>query len=461
MNSQQTSMKQILETISRIVLRLVMCLLCAASITPAQQLTSQIDVYANNETRANNFSGTILIARGGRVLVSKGYGMANIENDVLNTPQMRFRIGSLSKQFTAMAVVILQERRALNVQDSICTYLPNCPEIWQPITIHHLLTHTSGLPDFTYNLDSDEAYDSIPKVTRNIERLRPSPLEFTPGTKFSYCNSGYVLLGHIIEKASGSSYQTFVRENIFKPLRMLNSGYDFNGRILKHRAAGYSLRGDQLLNARQIDMSVPFSAGGLYSTVEDLYLWDQALYTTKLVSEKSLKLMFTPFKEGYAYGWYVGEKFGRRVVSHGGMIEGYTAFIERFPEEKVTVIILSNLDSTPTSRLARELAAIIFNVPHKPGKERTAINLNPKVYDAYVGRYELSRNFIITITKEDDRLMGKVTGRPKIELFPASATEFFVKGLDAQIIFVRDRSGIITHAILHLNGHEAQVKKIS
>ncbi|HVF56262.1 MAG TPA: serine hydrolase [Pyrinomonadaceae bacterium] len=459
MSKQRSGMKRMFETIGRVALLSAACLLGVTG-ARAQQLASQVDIYANNEIRANNFSGTILIARDGRVLLSKGYGMANIENDVLNSPQMRFRIGSLTKQFTAMAVMILQERGVLNVQDSICTYLPNCPEMWRPITIHHLLTHTSGLPDFTYNLTSAEDDDPIPSVTRNIDRLRTSPLEFTPGARFSYCNSGYVLLGHIIEKASGNSYQTFVRENIFVPLGMSNTGYDFNGRILKHRATGYSLRGGQILNARQIDMSVPFSAGGLYSTVEDLYLWDQALYTTKLISEKSLKLMFTPFKEGYAYGWYAGERFGRRVVSHGGMIEGYTAFIERFPEERVTVIVLSNLDSTPTSRFARDLAAITFNLPRTSGKERRAINVDPRVYDAYVGQYELSRNFIITITKENDRLMGKVTGRPKIELFPESATEFFVKELDAQITFVGDGTGKVTHAILHLDGHEAQAKKV-
>lgn len=437
--------------------------LCGVTYVAGQPegLVSQVDRYAKEqEARAGYFSGVLLLARGGRVLLSKGYGMANLEHDVPNLPRTRFRIGSLTKQFTAMSVLILQERGALDVNNSVCAYLPDCPAAWKPITVHHLLTHTSGLPDFTYSVGAAADEDPAPSVARNMARLRSGPLEFKPGAKFSYCNSGYVLLGHVIELVSGKSYPAFLRENIFGPLGMDNSGYDYDGPVLKNRAAGYSLRAGQVVNARQINMSEPFSAGGLYSTVEDLYLWDQSLYTTKLVSEKSLKLMFTPGEGGYAYGWYVGEKSGRKVYSHGGLIEGYGAFIERFPDERATVIMLSNVDSTPTSRVARDLTAMLFGLPRQQPREREAVRVDPGVYDAYVGRYELSRNLVITISKEGGKLMGQVTGRPKVELFPESATQFFVKGLDAQILFVGDGSGKVTHAVLHFNGHEAEARRI-
>ena len=171
-------------------------------------------------------------------------------------------------------------------------------------------------------------------LTRDLERLRKGSPEFAAGTKFNYCNSGYVLLGHIIEKVSGKSYGDFVRDSIFEPLKMVNTGYDYNGLVLKHRAEGYSLRGDTIITAPFVDMSVPFAAGGLYSTVEDLYLWDQALYTEKLISKKSLEMMFTPFKKQYGYGWFIDEQFKRLCISHGGRIEGYMNSIERFPDDQ-------------------------------------------------------------------------------------------------------------------------------
>lgn len=433
----------------------------ASAAAQTRGLVSRVDRYAKEqEARAGHFSGALLLARGGRVLLSKGYGMASLEHGVPNRPRTKFRIGSLTKQFTAMSILILQERGSLDVNRSVCAYLPDCPAAWKPVTIHHLLTHSSGLPDFTYSIGAAAGEDPAPSLARNMERLGRGPLEFTPGTKFSYCNSGYVLLGHIIEAVSGKSYPAFVRENIFAPLGMADSGYDHDGSVLKNRAAGYSLRADRVVTARQINMSEPFSAGGLYSTVEDLYLWDQALYTTRLVSEKSLRLMFTPYRGGYGYGWYVGEKFGRRVFSHGGLIEGYAAFIERFPDDKTTVIVLSNVDSTPTSRVARDLTAMTFGLPRQRPREREAVTVDPGLYDAYVGRYEVSHNLSITISKEGGRLLGQATGRPKIELFPESPTKFFVRGLDAQIAFVSDRTGKVTHAVLQFNGHEAEARKV-
>lgn len=452
-------MKKQIKQFSRIAVLCAIQLLCVSNY-PAQQLAPKLDEYTNSEVKEGRFSGAVLVARDGKVLLSKGYGMANIENDIPNTPQTRFRIGSLTKQFTAMAILILQERHALNVQDSICKYLPQCPGAWQPITIHHLLTHTSGLPDYMYTVnltDEDRAYSPL---TRDLDRLRKGSLDFAPGTKFNYCNSGYVLLGHIIEKVSGKSYGDFVRENIFASLKMINTGYDYNGLILKHRAAGYTLRGETLIAAPFVDMSIPFAAGGLYSTVEDLYLWDQALYTEKLISKESLAMMFTPFKKNYGYGWFIDEQFKRLRISHGGRIEGYMNSIERFPAERFTVIVMSNLDTSSTDRIAQNLSAVSFGMTTSRLPERRAIELDPKTYDAYIGEYELTRNLIVTVTKEETGLVAQATGYSKIELFPESDKEFFTKRLDAQIIFVGDSGGKIAYARITLNGHEMQARKI-
>lgn len=452
-------MKRLIKQFGRIALVCAIPLLCVIN-NPAQQLTSKFNEYILSEVNAGRFSGAILIARDGKVLMSKAYGLANIENDVPNTPQTKFRIGSLTKQFTAMTILILQERQKLNVQDSICKYLPQCPETWQPITIHHLLTHTSGLPNYMYTVNLTEEERAYSPLTRDIERLRKGSLEFAPGKNFNYCNSGYVLLGHIIEKVSSKSYGDFVRDNIFEPLKMVNTGYDYNGLILKHRAEGYALRGDTLITAPFVDMSVPFAAGGLYSTVEDLYLWDQALYTEKLISKKSLEMMFTPFKKQYGYGWFIDEQFKRLRISHGGRIEGYMNSIERFPQEKLTVIVMGNRDTVAAGRVSRNLAAIAFGMALSSSPVRQAIKVDTSVYDAYLGQYEVVRNLIVTVTREETKLLAQATGYSKVEFFPESEIEFFAKQLDAQIMFVGDDTGKITHARITLNGLEMQARKI-
>jgi CubicO group peptidase (beta-lactamase class C family) len=453
-------MKRQIERIERrVILLFLLTVLCVVNCR-AQQTVGKIDEYMSKAVEASRFSGVVLVAQNGRVLVNKGYGMANAEDDVPNTPQTKFRVGSLTKQFTAAAILLLQERGSLDVQDSVCKYLPSCPTAWQRITIHHLLTHTSGLPDYSYKMREMEDESSSPPVVRDMEQLRRWSLEFEPGTKFSYCNSGYVLLGHIIEKASGKRYEDFVRENILDPLKMRNTGYDQNGLILKHRAAGYSLRGDSLVTALFVDMSVPFSAGGLYSTAEDLYAWEQALFTGKLLSPKSMAAMFTPFKGQYGYAWYVGKQLERNCMTHGGRIEGFMTSVDHFPDDRLTVIVLSNLDSVPANRIARDLAAVVFGQYREEVREHKAIAVDPRIYDAYVGQYELARNLTISVTREGNKLIGQAAGHQKVELFPESEIAFFAKDLDAQITFVGDGKGGVTHAIVNIDGHTAEVKKI-
>jgi CubicO group peptidase (beta-lactamase class C family) len=231
------------------------------------KVAGKVDGYMTATARLNRFSGTILIAKNGKVLVSKGYSLADREWNTRNSATTKFRIGSLTKQFTATAVMILQDRNLLHVTDPICKYMPRCPAAWQPITIHELLNHTSGIPDYT-ELPGYQETQSLPTSVQGlIDRFKQQPLKFTPGDKFEYSNSGYVLLGSIIETASGKSYQEFVEENIFRPLKMTDSGYDVNTVILARRASGYTKNGGRIENASYIDMSVPFAAGGLFSTV--------------------------------------------------------------------------------------------------------------------------------------------------------------------------------------------------
>jgi CubicO group peptidase (beta-lactamase class C family) len=334
------------------------------SLTVAPEgLASKIDKSLNSLTEREAFTGTVLVARNGEVLFSQGYGLADRDKNLLNTPQTKYRLGSITKQFTAMAILMLQAQDKLNVQDPICGYISDCPTTWQDITIHHLLTHTSGIPNFTDFRDyqATKATPSPPEQT--IARFKDKPLDFLPGEGWSYSNSGYIVLGYIIEQASGQSYEMFLQQSIFDPLEMKNTGYDHNDGSL---ATGYTGTSGRWRKAEYIDMTIPYAAGGLYSTVEDLYRCDQALYTEQLVSMDMLDLMFTPHAEmpgsglSYGYGWGVGEMNNHQAVSHGGGIEGFATEIRRYIENKVTITILSNRDTTVVGRAADLIARAVF-----------------------------------------------------------------------------------------------------
>ena len=333
---------------------------------PAQSVRQKIDTYLSEAVQAGSFSGAVLVAQNGKNLLSKGYGWASLELRAPNTPQTKFRIGSLTKQFTAMAVMILQERGKLQVNDAICKYMPECPQAWSEITIHHLLTHTSGIPDLLSFADFQKTMRLPSSVAQTVERFRNKSLDFKPGEKFNYSNSGFVLLGYIIERVSGESYESFLSENIFTPLGMGNSGSDHSEVILPNRAAGYTRREGEVINAAYIDMSIPTGGGSLYSTVEDLYLWEQSLYTEKLVKKRTLDAIFTAYTtadwgDGTGYGWFIGrDKSNRKVIAHTGGINGFAAHIARFPDEKMVVIVLSNFSFAPVSKIADDLAGLVY-----------------------------------------------------------------------------------------------------
>lgn len=314
-----------------------------------------IDVYMNTLVEARLFSGAILVARNGVVVISKGYGMADWEQGIPNTPQTRFRLASLTKAFTAMAVVMLQGDGKLQVQDPICQYLTDCPAAWQPVTIHHLLTHTSGIPSYTDFMDF-EATEMLPTTTDQLmARFRDMPLLFPPGTLYQYSNSGYVLLGRIIERVSGQSYEDFLQERIFAPLQMENTGYDHNAGDIKDQAAGYS---SVATRASFLDASTLHAAGALYSTLDDMYRWDQALSSEQLIPRSDLDALFTPFLNNYGYGWRITTTPERRIINHTGLITGFSNYFARYPDDGVTVIVLSNLESAVSYQIGTYLAQL-------------------------------------------------------------------------------------------------------
>ena len=439
--------------------RRLLLLALSAALAGAQDISSKVDEYVKAYVDQNRFMGSVLIAKGGKVLVDKGYGMANIELDVPNSPQTKFRLGSITKQFTATAILQLEEKGKLSVNDAVSKYFPDSPPAWKAITIHNLLTHTSGIPNYTsFPGFMDKQARTPLTVAELLGLFKDKPLEFEPGSQMKYSNSGYEVLGYIIEKTSGVSYEEYVKRNIFDRVDMQDSGYDHDTTIIKHRAAGYSLVNGKLQNARYLDMSSPYSAGSLYSTVDDLYRWDRALYTDKVLSRKSIEKMYTPFKNDYAYGW--GVKDGpHKQYAHGGGIFGFSTFIARYPADDAFVVVLSNIESAPAGRIAGDLANILFGEKYELPKKHTAIQVDPKIFDRYVGKYQLGP-MTLTVARDGDKLLLSPSGQPTARLFPESETEFFVTVVDAQITFVPGEQGPAKELVLHQNGANLTAKRI-
>lgn len=349
------------------ILALLLLLCIALNATAQTNNTStapKLEEYINAIAK-QGFSGTVLISQDGKVIYKKGVGLANREFDIPNTPEIKFRLGSITKQFTAAAILLLQERGKLKVTDPICQYVDNCSEAWSGVTIQHLLTHTSGIPSYTSANDYWSKMMIPETIITMVNRFKDKPLEFKPGEKMVYSNSGYYLLGYIIEKASGQAYESFLKKNIFTPLNLNSSGYDHPTVILKNRASGYEQNQQGEINSNYLDMMQPYAAGSLYSTVDDLFTWNEALFGGKVLSADSLAAMTKPVLNNYSYGLVTNQKFNRTRISHGGGINGFSTFLARYPQEKVTVAVLRNTSQGKFNpgAVADTLAAILFSEP--------------------------------------------------------------------------------------------------
>ena len=342
----------------------------------AQDHAAKIQEVLTLAQKYKQFNGSALVAENGKVIYKGGFGLANMEWNIPNTPDTKFRLGSITKQFTATLTMQLVEQGKIKLDAKISDYLPDYrKDIGEKVTIHQLLTHTSGIPSYTGQPGFVENVSRNPyKVDDFVKKYASGDLEFEPGSKYSYNNSGYFLLGAIIEHVTGKPYEQVLKENIFDPLGMKNTGYDHHDTIIPKRATGYSKTPDGYTNAGYLDMSIPYAAGSIYSTVEDLYLWDQALYTDKLVSAQSKALMYKPFLQDYAYGWVVQNASFKQdgkdvpVIRHGGGINGFTTTIVRFPQEKNLIVLLDNTGTGYLDRLSDSIAKILYNQPYEQPK---------------------------------------------------------------------------------------------
>lgn len=423
----------------------IFMLLCM-NLTFAQSKAAKIEELMDQYTEFEQFNGSVLVAEHGEVIYAKGHGLANMEFDIPNKPDTKHRLGSITKQFTAALILQLVEQGKLELNEPVSTYLPNYKgPATDKVNIHHLLNHTSGIPNYTSFPGFFENQSRNPYTPAEFVKVfADSTLQFIPGEKFAYSNSGYFLLGHLIEEVTGKSYETVLQEQILDPLHMKNTGYDHHGKIIKNRASGYQRSGDEYTNAPYLDMSIPYAAGSLYSTVEDLYLWDQALYSDKILSEESKKLMFSPhIKDGdsyYAYGWVLGHmRIGETqdsigVIAHGGGINGFNTIIARIPSEKDLIVLLNN---TGSARL-RDIAASINNILHDAEYEMPKKSIAMEVMPLFMDKGILAGRELYLKLKADEnytlnenemnaigyRLLQKGKVEEAIEVFTINLEEF-------------------------------------
>lgn len=327
-------------------------------------LSTKIDSYLQLLTRDELFSGDVLIARDGEIVTQHAYGPANWRRHLPNTLGTAFRIGSITKQFTALAILLLQQWGKLRIGDRICSYIPRCPKTWRAITIYELLTHTSGIPDRFNDSDYNTTRHATPAEL--LRRFRDRPLNFAPGTNWAYSNAGYGVLGYIISRASGHSYTSFLQRYVFRPLHLRDTGVGPKGPPLSRQAVGYQSWG---VPAPYINLSTAYAFADVISTVDDLYTWDQALFSDSFLPRRATRAMFAPHVEAhsangyvfhYGYAWFIEREENHLIIDHPGLINGFASVNEYLPDDKVTIIVLSNLQNADVPAICTELRKLVL-----------------------------------------------------------------------------------------------------
>ncbi|WP_316838879.1 serine hydrolase domain-containing protein [Pedobacter gandavensis] len=406
----------------------LMAMLClifsmlAPLITMGQNENELFDALIGNAYPKDGPGAVIYLSKGGELIYKKAFGKANIELDVDMKSDHVFRLGSVTKQFTACAILTLEEQGELSLSDDIRKYIPDFPQKQKMISIEALLTHTSGivnysgLPSFTAVL---KRKDLTPKQL--VDLFKDEPLEFEPGSNYKYSNSGYILLGYIIEKITGKPYGTYIEETIFKPLGMTNSYYDNQTKLISGRVSGYVHRNGHYQNAEYLSMTLPYAAGSLLSTAEDLQKWYAALYDGKFLKAERLLKAHTSYQlnkerlTGYGYGWEIGNVQGIPSVKHVGVVNGFFCYVAYLPEKKMFISILRNCDSPDNPDiLASKMLALALGKPY----DYKAFTMTRSELEAYQGIYKSANGPDHYIRLQDGNLMYYYLGGPRTRLIP-------------------------------------------
>ncbi len=432
-------------------------------------MNAAIDKYIENLADLRQFSGAVLVADKEGVLLRKGYGMASYELDVPNTPKSRFRIGSVTKLITAVAIMLLYERKLLNIDDKLTRFIPDYPN-GNNITIHNLLTHTSGISNFSSFPEFRDLLRSNTSINNLIDLFKTRPVQCVPGAEYCYSNSGYVLLGFILEKVTEQSYGSFIDANIFKPLYMYDTGFEHSQEIIKYRATGYTISESHLINAQYCNISVLHGSGALYSTIDDLFLFIKGLYSGKLMAkvyvEKMLTNCFDNKKSKIGYGCTISDG---RVVSYG-WIDGFHSIILMDQINELVSILLGNIDLAPVKLLSNNILRIIQGKDPEEIKKHTnkADMLEIPNNGIYVGQYSNKHNETVNIVSNDENSLFidfKLFDRMlKYRIYPyfddKEMTVFSSDMVGTEAIFIKDLTGNVMRAVLKVDDEKTILRKL-
>ncbi len=426
----------------------------------------KMDEYLNAANSVYKFNGSALVAQHGKIILEKGYGYKDADTKVLNDSNGIFQIGSITKQFTATVILKLQEEGKLSINDKLDKYFPQFI-YGNDITIEHLLTHTSGIYNYTNDIDENDSAIVSNPVSKYVvlDIIFNKPLDFPPGTQFRYSNSGYYLLGLIIEKVTGQPYETVVRKMIFDPLQMQHSGFDFIHLTDSNKTVGYrALNANEHIVAQRWDSTVTYSAGAIYSTCSDLYKWANTIAKRQILSLTSWQQAFTPHLQHYGYGLFIDSSFGKQSIRHSGGLPGFVSYFTYYPSEDLTIILLNNKGyyGEGLAGISTGLAAIMFHQPYQLLTAHKEVTISRSSLKKYTGVYAFDRTHKAFVTLEDNRLQiaAPAGGLPKSPLYAESDTFFYLKIIDGIIEFVKDDNGNVTQLISHVNGKDEVCKKI-
>jgi CubicO group peptidase (beta-lactamase class C family) len=428
-----------------------------------EELAARVDALLAQWNTGETPGVAVLVVRDGQILLSKGYGLSNIEGKAPIRPDTVFDLASVSKQFTSMAILMLAERGKLSVDDPLSKFFPEFPAYAQKITVRHILNHTSGLPDYMEvlmtagKIDKEWKPGGFEPTSADVIKVlaeQKAP-RFVPGEKFEYSNSGYVVLGQIATKVAGKPLPQFLKENVFEPLGMKSTLVaDETKPKIKNRATSYGLEAGKYVDADYTPLNLIYGDGNVNTTIEDMFKWDQALYTEKLIKTATLKQAFTSGKlndgkeTGYGFGWGIGKFNGMDVVAHSGGWAGFRTDIMRLPNERFTVVVLANWAHFRPADISRKIARIYL-----ADKLPLPMQIDSAILQKYVGKYELRPQFILDVTLENGGLRIQATGQPKFTLRTVSQTDFSLEEIEGvSITFNRDEKGEVTSATLHQNG---------
>jgi CubicO group peptidase (beta-lactamase class C family) len=465
--------------------------------TPASVQTNEIgravDQYLSIRTEMGRFSGAVLVARGDRVMLRKGYGFADVERRIPYTPETRHQIASITKMFTSMAALKLRDAGKLRLEDSICKYLKDCPATWQSVTVQNLMRHNSGIPDYEEKLElgSDKymKFMTQPNVTEAIfEDAKKQPLDFKPGEKFHYSNTGYIVLGYVIAGAAHHSFAEVLTDTVLRPAGLKHTGVVGWGALPKNIANGYTfedigwekmlagypltaghlkvraqLNGRRLTKSERLALTPASGDGCLYSTLDDLLRWSRIMDGSSFVPAVEAAEVFTPGLDVYGYGWMSDTLFERKRLRHTGALPGYTSQISKFPEEKITLIFFSNLDRAPMQRIVRDVSAIVFGKPYDLPVRGKLATLTEQQIAALVGDYKTADGRILNVRKEPDYpyLTAEIKKQYVAGLIPLSPTEFYFPLADGRAVFTLDGAGKSARVNMRYAGEDHVAERVS